>query len=366
MKSKRLNIILCVLILMGLWLPALVNHVPGIKRLTIWGYEYPHTYGEVSWWDGTAQHKFEQTLTDSSVARTYLLRVRNQYQYSLFGKINAESVYQFDDQFFRFYMYGFNESQNFVGLDTIRQRVSWIREIQDIIGPDIPIITVIAPSKSRYYEDRLPDIYHVTTDSTNYRFYLEELKKNRLHVVDFNEYFIQHPSEQPAIFGNGGIHWSHYAAGIAMDSLINYIGDVRGINFSSFGYKPYYSNGFNLDDLDIALMRNIFVRAKDDNLRNLKLWEVPRDRKVKAVIIGDSFFMTIQHMDLRNRIFSSDSPYYYYFGHETLPDYSEVPIDLQKVALQIKNADCIILMTDIVNFENYGFGFPQKVLPYLD
>lgn len=366
MKSKRTNKTLALVILIGLWIPLLVNHLPGIKRLTVFGVEEPRIQKPTSWWDGSAQQDFASKLIDTSVSRTYLLRVRNQYQYSLFGKINAESVYQFGDQFFRFYMYGFNEKYNYVGLDTIRKKVDLLEQVQHKIGKDVPIITVIAPSKARYYEHLLPERHRTKTKRTNYDAYLNELAACNFTVLDFNDYFIKHPSETPAIFGNGGIHWSHYAAAIAMDSLIQYVSHVKNIPFSTFRYEPYYADGYNVDDLDIALMRNIFVRAKDDKLRNVKLFDVPRKRKLRAVIIGDSFFMTIQYMDLRRRIFSNDSPYYYYFGHECGVNYEEYPIDPKQVAAELKRADCVIIMSDIVNLENYTFGFPQKVLPYLD
>src|SRR5690606_18392928 len=101
-------------------------------------------------------------------------------------------------------------------------------------------------------------------------------------------------------------------------------------------------------------------------IRDVKLYEVPRKRKMRAVNIGDSFFMTIQRMDLRRRIFSNDSRYYYYFAHECALNYEEIPIDFQAVANQLKQADCVILVSDIPNLENYTFGFPKKVLPYLD
>src|SRR5690606_36430296 len=110
----------------------------------------------------------------------------------------------------------------------------------------------------------LPERHHTKTTRTNYDKYLQELSKNNLAVIDFNDYFIKHPSDTPAVFGTGGIHWSYYAAAIAMDSLVRYVSEVQSTDFSTFRFEPYYANGFNVDDLDIALMRNIFVRAKDD------------------------------------------------------------------------------------------------------
>lgn len=349
----------------GLWLSCIANLFPDKYKATVFGVEESLPQDTVSWRDGSAQAEFERNLIDKSLIRTYLLRVRNQYQYSLFGKINAHNIYQFGDYFFRFYMYGFNEDQNFIGADSLQKKVNALQQFQTLLGDNIPIITIIAPSKVRYYKHLLPTIYHTKTHETNYDYLLADLRKAKLPFIDFNAYFLQHRSERPALFGKGGTHWSKYATALAMDSLVSYISALKHTEYNSFSYTTTDIHGFDVDDLDIALLRNLVAKPKDKNLRGVHITSKNQHKKINAVIVGDSYFLTIQHTGIRHCIFSDASDYHYYFSRTYDKNYNEHPISYAKIKEQLKQADCVILLTDIVNIEQFGFGFPEKMLPMM-
>ncbi|MEO9257549.1 MAG: hypothetical protein ABI207_04155 [Crocinitomicaceae bacterium] len=362
MQKLKINTVLFLLLMIGLWLPFMMNQLPNKYKATVFGVEEPIKQDTVSWYDGTAQVQFESNLINQSLVRTYLLRLRNQYQYSLFGKINAHNIYQFGDYFFRFYSYGFNEDNNFLGKEIIQLKVDELKKLQDFLGDSIPIITIIAPSKVRYYENMLPERYHTKTKETNYDYLLEDLKAANLNCIDFNNYFQKHKSVCPAIFGNGGTHWTHYATAIAMDSVVRYISALKNTEYNQFKYTTKKNNGFNVDDLDIALLRNLFTKPKDTNLRDVVVSSDNLHKKINAVIVGDSYFLTVQNTRIRNLIFTDNSDYHYYFRRTYDKDYKEKAIDYQKIKQQLRNADCVILITDIVNIEIFGFGFPEKIL----
>lgn len=363
MKKLPLNTILFLVLIFSLWLSFAINLLPEKYKATVFGAVTPLKKDTaVSWFDGSAQAQFERNLIAQCVLRTYLLRVRNQYQYSLFGKINAHNIYQFDNYFFRFYSYNFNEDINFIGKEALKSKVYHLKQLQDLLGDSIPIITIIAPSKLRYFKNKLPERNHSKTTETNYKYLLTYLSKYNLHYIDFNRYFIENRSASPAVFGKGGTHWTRYAATVAMDSLVRYISNIKHKQFNQFSYDTVYHNGFNVDDLDIALLRNLFAKPKDTNLRDVLVHTNNTHPKINAVIVSDSYFLAIQNSGVRKCVFTDNSDFHYYFKKTYDENHIAYPINYDKIRKQLKKVDCIILITGIVNIEIFGFEFPEKIL----
>lgn len=350
-----------VLIIGLLFVPLMMNHIPGVSKAHVFGVEEQKENKTTSWMDGSAQQDFEKRLMDNSVSRTYLLRFRNQYQYSLFNKINAENIYVYNDHYFRFYTSGFNEGMNFIGKDSIQNTIDAILKLQHRLGDSIPVITIIPPSKNHYYSQYLPEKNKTKSNETNYHYVISGLKENQLHFIDFNHYFLKNKSEVPAIFAKGGIHWTHYAATVASDSLMNYISHHKGIKYDSFEFDTVYHNGFNVDDLDLALLRNILAKPKDECLRDVVVTPKTGKKRLKTVIIGDSFFLAIQNSGARKMMFTNSSNYHYYFNRTYNHEYEEIPFNIEEIKRAMKTADCILLINDITNLEIFGFGFPQRM-----
>lgn len=357
---------LFVLLMLGLWLSFAVNLLPDKYKATVFGAVIPlKNDSTVAWTNGTAQKQYERNLIDQCVLRTYLLRLRNQYQYTLFGKINAHNIYQFNDYFFRFYSYNFNEDLNFIGAEKLQTKVFHLKQLQELLGDSTPIVTLIMPSKPRYFKAHLPERHHIKTTKTNYNYLKNYLKKYKLHFIDFNRYFINHRTVSPAIFAKGGTHWTHYAATVAMDSLVNYIAAIKHKQYNHFTYKTVYRNGFNVDDLDIALLRNLFTKPRDTNLRDVIVHSKKDHKRIKAVIVSDSYFLAIQNSGARKCVFTDNSDFHYYFKKTFDENHIAHKINYEKIKKQLKNVDCVILITGIINIEKFGFGFPEKMISLL-
>jgi len=365
MKSKTLNKLLGMGILFAMWMPFIVNHSGIFKTLFIYGVTPEQKIEDATWMNGKAQQQFENEWLGNSISKTYFIRLRNQYQYSLFNKINANHIYEYNNTLFRFYHYSFNEDNNFIGADTLKKRVEELKELQNILGKDIPIITIIAPNKSRYFKGLLPVQNTTKTAKTNYDYLKRYLSEAKLNLIDFNDYFVQHRSSNPAIFAKGGIHWTHYAATIAMDSVVNYISQLKNQQYNQFSYSISDCEGFNIDDLDIALLCNLALRPKDPAIKKVTIQSKNNGKKIKAVIVGDSFFTVVQNSKLRKTIFSKDSYFHYYFNTTYDEKYNGTPVNSKLIKDQLKDADCVIILSEIVNLEKFGFGFQQALLKEL-
>ena len=348
------------------WSPFILSQFDILQKISIHGVEEtPENEGtEVSWWDGSYQAKYEKDFIDDAELKKYLIKLKNQFQYSIFGKINANHVYEYGGQMFRFYCSGYNEDWTFVGNDSLQRCVDELVKLQNYLGKEkCPIITLFAPVKSRYFSEYLPQKNVSVTKNTNYHFLLEALSENGMSFIDFNAYFVKNKGKfEGAIFANGGIHWTKYAGALAMDSLIDYVSDLKQIAFDKFEIELYDCGGYDVLDMDLYNICNLVKPMRDSTLRGVRFTSKKRSgEKLNAVVVGDSYFFVVEQTDMRKLVFTENTDYHYYYNVTKDSEMEFSDIDPEKIYSQLKNADCVILLQDLVNTEKFGFGFPKAM-----
>jgi hypothetical protein len=320
------------------------------------------TKNQLSWLDGSFQEYCNLNSSENLVLKSPLIRLRNQIQYSLFQKINAQDVYQYDDILFRFYTKNYHEGVNFMGGEKAQEQISKLKEIQDYFGNKIPIITLIAPSKTYFYSEKLPPSNRFQTDLSNYKNIKNLLLEDELRCIDFNSSFLKKKNSKIPIFGKGGIHWTSYASALAMDSLVDYLSEIKNTSFQKARYKIKANFHFEYDDHDLAQLLNVFFAPNDENVKSLEFLNVPNHkRKIKALVISDSFFDVISKTALRNQIFTTDTEYYYYFSKRKDIQNGSQEINKSNLIQKIKTVDCVIILNDIVNMEDFSWGFIDEI-----
>ncbi len=362
-KEKQYRIILGLVIVLML-MPATMIHLNLLPPIYLDGVIQETEKRNLSWMDGTAQKQFDEKLFDSTDFKSLCIRSRNEFQYSLFGKINAQSTYVFDDYFYRFYVHNYNEDIFKTPQDSINNTLQNLIELQRLVGEKCPIICIIPPSKTRLFPEHLPERHKSKSTTTNYDQYKTRLLKNNFTVLDFNDYFVKNKNNfDAAIIAKGGIHWTYYAATLAMDSLVKTVSTLKNQDFNQFTFSLSDCDGFNVDDQDLAVLSNLIFDRKDPNIKKVNLKQSQKiGKKINAVIVGDSFFHAIEQSDLRNLVFTSDTDFHYYFQTTKNSLLQKSPINLKKIKEQLQKADCIILINDIVNFEKFTFGFADKMI----
>lgn len=353
------------------WTPLILSHFNLLQKTSLHGVEEleENKLSRISWWDGSYQSTFEKDLIEDTELKKYMVKLKNQFQYSLFGKINANHVYEYGGQMFRFYCSGYNEDWTFVGEDSLQSCVDELVKLQNYLGRDnCPVITLFAPVKSRYYSELLPKKNVSKTKRTNYHFLLDALDKNNMRYIDFNAYFIRNKGTfQSAIFANGGIHWTKYAGALAMDSLIDYVSELKQTPYDNFEFELYDCGGYDEVDMDLYNICNLISPMRDSTLRCVNYAPKYRSgKKINAVIVGDSFFFVVEQTALRKLVFTEDSDYHYYFNVTKDSEMRYSSIDLSKIHSQLLEADCVILLQDLVNTEKFGFGFASAMNDFIE
>jgi hypothetical protein len=316
------------------------------------------TKNKLSWFDGTFQKYHDLNSSENLALKSPYIRLRNQIQYSLFQKINAQDVYQYDDVLFRFYTKNYHEGVNFMGEKKASEQISKLKAIQNHFGKETPFITLIAPSKTYFYEEKLPEVNRYKTNFSNYKYIKKLLLKNELKVIDYNLWFLEKKNSKIPIFGTGGIHWTSYASCLAMDSLVNYISDLKGTTFQGPNWKIKPKFKVEYDDHDLAQLLNVFFSPNDKNVKSIEFLKIPQPKKkIKALIISDSFFDVISKTGLRQQIFTEDSEYLYYFSKRRDGQNGSQAFNKNELLSKIKSVDCVFILNDIVNMEDFSWGF---------
>ncbi len=368
MSKDKLHRVYFIIIVVWLITPlsiVLVNNY--LPEIYIAGVEEESESEPTSWLDGTRQKEIENELFENTTLKALMIRIRNQYQYSLFHKINAQQVYEFDNYFYRFYINNYREDLYVNSDETNNKILSDLIEFKSLIRKDCPIISIIAPSKARYYPDYLPERNITRSKNTNYDFFKKGLAENGITCLDFNDYFVSNKGKfDAAIIAKGGIHWTYYATAIAMDSLVKTVESLKGVKYNHFSSTLQDGGGFNVDDQDLSVLCNLLVRKYDPKIKLVEFKQNGASRKkINALIIGDSFFYTVEHSELRKLIFTENSDYLYYFEKTHNAYREKSPIDIEKIKKQLQEVDCIIFLNDLVNMEKFTFGFPSKMLEVL-
>ena len=365
MSQKTKHKVLAIILLIGLMIPALlVKFDDLLPEIYVAGVEPNKEITELSWLDGTQQKQIENDLFEETVLRAGSIRIRNQFQYSLFDKINAQQIYEFNHYFYRFYVDNYNEDEYVNDVSTNKKILADLVEFKKLLKKDCPIISIIAPSKARLFPEHLPERNITKGTNTNYNFFKKGMAENGITCLDFNDYFVRNKNKfEAAIIGKGGIHWTYYATSIAMDSVVKTIEKLKDTEYNHFSTTLSDCGGFNVDDQDISVLCNLIERQYDPTIKHVSFQQkgAPK-KKIKALIIGDSFFYTIENSAIRKLIFTEDSDYLYYFERRHDADRVMYPLDIEKIKTQLKEVDCVIFLNDLVNMEHFTFGFPKKML----
>ena len=318
--------------------------------------------GKLDWFSGSFQRHTELVLGEKLVVKSPLVRLRNQLEYSLFGKINAQQIFEYNGNLFRFYSADYNEGTSFIGQMAVGEKVRKLAKIQAFLGESHPIILAIAPSKTYFYAEDLPEVHTRKTDRSNYKAIKHEALKNGIHVIDFNTYFLEQKKTSKApLISKSGIHWSMYGAALAMDTLVGKIEQLKKSSYSHPSYSLEKTYRFFYNDNDLAQLLNVLSPPNDTELRCLTFpAQTVEGKKIRALIISDSFFDVVSMTALRQQLFTPDTKFLYYFNTRKDPTNNNQGLEGINLLEEMKNADCIILLSDIVNMENLGWGFIER------
>jgi hypothetical protein len=259
-------------------------------------------------------------------------------------------------------LYELNYIRAFNGLDyrgdSILQNISdSLNLINDILSRrKINLIICFAAGKGSFYPENFPDEYlHKGSDLTNYKVLKKKLIQSNLHVIDFNEWFLEmKDTSKFPLYPKYGIHWSQYGATLAGDSLLRYIEKIRNIDIPDLIIDQILvTNKLQGSDYDIAKSLNLIFQLPSEKMAYPKIhWNSVGKDTCTAIIISDSFFWQLFNMGW-GQAFNTGGFWYYnqisYPGSINLKDVDYLG--------SIYKSDAIILLATEATLDRFPFGF---------
>jgi hypothetical protein len=321
------------------------------------------------WFSSKYAQGTDEYMTNNFGLRTYAVRADNQIAYSLFGETRAKQVvigknnYLYEDNYIDAYT-----GLNFLGGNAIQKKVSQFKFIQDSLqARGKHLLVILAAGKASFYPEYIPDELMIKTDSTNYYFYAQELKKQGIQHIDFNRWFIDNKGKMRyPLYPKTGIHWSEYGMGLAADSLIKRIEKMGGWNLPDFNMdKINYIDERKQTDDDIELAMNMIAKFPNFKMAypHFKINTAKKD-SVSIIMISDSFFWRMYSIGVMPKVFPKSQ--FWYYNYNTYPDYFDNKTITRDLNLEevINNTNVFVMMSSETNLHKFPWGVEERLSQY--
>ena len=292
-----------------------------------------------------------------------LSRLYNQIEYSLFRNISNKNVVLGKNNYLyeTWHIEAYN-GKDFVGKKFIKDQVKKLDAINSVLKQNnTKLIVVLAAGKPSIYPEFIPEyLKKDETPLTNYKEYSKQLKNSNIDFIDFNSWFMNmKPNFDRNLFPKNGAHWSVDASLLVLDSLINYCDYLSDEPFNKLIIDSIIQQTHPLDpDNDIGEITNLLFELNDDYYYPKFRYEELYKPVKKIIVIGDSFFWTINQQGL-NFVFKKVQ-YWFYFKHAYQPYKKQKHIDEIDYLKEIKEADFVMLFSSPSPLNKLGWGFIDR------
>jgi len=289
------------------------------------------------------------------------IRLYNQIEFSVFNNISNEHVtlgkngVLFEPWYIESYF-----GEDFVGEEFIQGQVDKLAALDSVFRKNgKTLIIALAPGKASVYPELIPD--YLKSDSSapsNYGVYAQLLKKKKLNVLDFNEWFIKlKPTFERNLFPKGGTHWSEDMALVSLDTLIRFIECKSGDFLNNIYLKEiYHSHIPQGSDDDLIKISNLIDTSGYNDYYYWKYSFEQRFPVDKSLItISDSYFWNMYARGLS--LTFKEPEFWYYYNNAYFDKKPEMLISDLDINEQIKEADYILLMSSPSPLNKFGWGF---------
>lgn len=366
-SSSKLKHTVLVFFLLLLFLPMIQQQFKFVKEKNLDAVDNSLETPEVSfsnYFDGKFQIEFEKPLDVNTGFRKTLIRLQNQLYYSVFNITKAGSVVIGENQYLygKSHLFGYS-GEDFVGKEAIDLQIEKIKVIeQELNKKNVLLLFAFAPGKGSYFPENIPKEYlkKYVKDSTNYSYYTLACRKAGFNLVDLRSYFlsikdtIKHP-----LFSQVGVHWTDYAAFLAIDTIVKKIEEIKKIKLYDFKISSFeYRDTIKRADKDAENMMNLFCSLPAYKMAYLKIDYFKDSNSVKPnlLTISDSYFSTVVATGIVDSVFSGWS----YWNYNACAS-SNKASKIFNLKYELEKRDVILLMATDATLGQFPYGFIDNV-----
>lgn len=378
MKHKRFYIGLFVLTVMLLALPAVQQHTHLFKLRPLKGAFVKTERPQLNYrtfMTGAFQKQEDQYLTENIGFRELYVRSYNQLCWSLFRKIQNETLFISDDNWIfndfaikhhygqSVYDYAKSSEQAIAKMNADALMLYKLQQVLKSYG--ITLFVCLAPSKDMVCEEHLPQVDAFTREPgvLAIDYYPPLFDSLGINYINFSAYFmaIKDTVSYP-LYLKTSSHWSNQAAVFAADTLFRYMEHLSGINLTDLGIGEEYKSKPHFQDDDLEELMNLLWPIERKEYTYNRIWAEYDSTAVKPnlLTVGDSYYWGFLY-NLQLDYFFNRHPYWYYNTSITDdPIHQNVSeIDYLKMLL---SSDIIMLIYSPCNLFDLNRHFLTKSL----
>ncbi|MFC2097631.1 hypothetical protein ACFLSI_04780, partial [Bacteroidota bacterium] len=249
---------------------------------------------------------------------------------------------------------------------SITDKVQKLKMVQLALkNRNIDLLVVLAAGKGTFYSEFIPKKFSPKNKTiSNYDVYLEELKKNMVNHIDFNQWFLEmKDTASYPLFPKCGIHWSVYGNVLAADSIIKYIQSLRKINMPEIRIeKIELPDSVRHPDDDIERGMNLLFNIPDLKMAypSFKIIKDNNTVEPKVLTIADSYYWNMFNWGLSSNVFNHGQ--FWFYNKQIYPDSYEKPITVDELDFrkEIEKNDVILLMSTDALLDRFAYGFIES------
>ena len=364
-KSLVLKASLLILALISLCIPYLKYLAKPVEKSTLYGSFDIHKKSNLSidnWLEGTYQKAFDQFYNQNFCLNSFYIKLNNQLFYSIFQESATKTIvagkdnYLFEKKYIDSYLG--NDFKGEAALDSVIKNLKSVQTYLEANNSEF--VLLLAPNKARVFHEYFPYKYrHVKPGRTNYDYFINALKKNNIHHIDFNTWIESLKVSDELLFSKYGTHWSAYSSVLATDSLFKYIAYKKGLSKDFVVLDSLtYTTEFRELDNDLAWGLNLNWELPDIQYcyPTYHIKEDLRFKKIKWLAIGDSFYWNIYNIINNKKVFNNHSFWYYnklLYPQSTI---KETPINKEFIAANMKKNDVVVMIISEPNLHEIPYG----------
>ena len=304
-----------------------------------------------SWAEGSFQYAYDKYLEERIGFRPWLVRMKNQIEFSLFRKTNASGVvvgkkaYLFEKDYIRAYT-----GKDYLGDWFWKQKFRRMELVHDTLKSlGVELALVLEPGKASYYPEyiRKRDMKNALPN-TNYQTILDNIEAVDIPALDLNSLFVKRKSDSSfPHFPKGGIHWSYSGMLEAVDTLLSFADNITQKNIPDVIIKNgEVTKSLRDTDNDLVEILNLVFTPPYSEMHypEFEFRLLSDSIKPRVLTISDSFFFNILNAGIPGKAFANEA--FWYYSKKIYPDTWSEPRDTSMINIrkEVESMDLILIM----------------------
>ncbi|RMG17769.1 MAG: hypothetical protein D6730_23640 [Bacteroidetes bacterium] len=326
-----------------------------------------------AWFSGDFQQQTAQALKENPEIRPLFVRLKNEWLFRIF---HAEShpVLEIGR---RGYLFDKTYIHAALGLDYqgdafIEQQVQQLSRLHAYLQQrGKQLLLLMPPPKAAHIPENLPAAYAAFEPGlSNRRALAAACRQQQIPFMDFS--FLRKLEKQQGwpMYPPTGLHWSHYGATLAADSMTRYMEQLLHIRMPRMQVDSLLiTNEIRPPDNEFGELLNLLRPYPYDSLAYplLSFHTDSATTRPRVLILGDSYYRLLYDLGFQQQLFHPASRYWHYFEQHISPEHEGgASIDKSPAALQrvLEDTDLVLYVASATNLHRMGFGFTEAVLEW--